>query len=85
MGMGRVTYTNQGWGQCGDNTWMTRLILWITAGSRHLACGQFVGVHNRPDLSTAVVHVSSTGSRAVSPATTVVVHTIHRPYYNDET
>src|SRR5665647_2861474 len=51
----------------------------------HRTCGQLTTVHNKPDLSTSIIHGSSTGPRAMSPATTVVVHTIHRPYYNDET
>ena len=85
LGMGRLAYKNQGWGQCGENPWMTRLPLWITTGSLDPTCGQLTTVHNKPDLSTSIIHGSSTGPRAVSPATTVVVHTIHRPYYNDET
>jgi len=64
---------------------MTSLLLWITTGSRDPPCGRLVAVHTGPDLSTAIIHGSSTVSRAVPPATTAVVHTIHRPYYNDET
>src|SRR5665647_991820 len=57
----------------------------VTTGSLDLPCGRPEPVHSRAQLSTSGIHPSSTGPRAAPPATTGVVHRIHKPYDNDET
>src|SRR5665647_144016 len=71
----------QGWGQhvidptsSVDNRWISGPDLWTVR--RRPQQAWLVHVHRAP-----VIH----RSRAASPATTVVVHMIHRPYDNDET
>jgi len=42
-------------------------------------------IHSGADLSASSVHPSYTEPWAGPPATTRFVHSIHMPYYNDET
>ncbi len=57
----------------------------VTTGFPDLSCGRAEPIHSGADLSTPSVHPSYTEPWAGPPATTGFVHSIHRPYYNDET
>ena len=68
-----------------DNPCMTARSLGVTAGFPDPSCGRPEPVPRRTELSTAGVHPSYTEPWAAPPATTGLVHRIHRPYDNDET
>ena len=72
-------------GHPGDNPCMTARSLGITAGFPDPSCGRPEPVPRRTELSTAGVHPSYTEPWVAPPATTGLVHRIHRPYDNDET
>ena len=68
-----------------ENRWMTPSWMWVTTGFSSRPCGRTKLIHSRPEMCTAAVHPSYTRASWAPPATTGFVHTIHRPYYNDET
>ena len=48
-------------------------------------CGRTTTIHRTPDLCTPDVHPSYTERERAPPATTGLMHMIHKPYDNDET